>query len=173
MPETTNAVEAQHWKIYCTQGHDHLFKNGLYSLHAVAESYDTLFKATTNGAIIHYGQANHWKSKRCKSHNFQKKNEKSDERPPDTPGKLLPPPERKRKAKKMTGSHDDMDTPLPKKKRKANKDDEDNTDSTSEPIQLPKKKRKANVDDEDNMDSTAGPILPPKKKTKVKKTTEN
>ncbi|KAF8998773.1 hypothetical protein BDQ17DRAFT_1328578 [Cyathus striatus] len=63
-----------------------------------------------------------------------------------------------------------MDALLSKKKRKANKDDEDNMDSASEPIQLPKKKRKAN---EDNTDSIAEPILPPKKKKKVKKTTEN
>ncbi|KAF8988920.1 hypothetical protein BDQ17DRAFT_1257419, partial [Cyathus striatus] len=48
MSETTNAAEAQHWKIYCTQGRDHLFENGLYSLHAVAESYDMLFKASTS-----------------------------------------------------------------------------------------------------------------------------
>jgi hypothetical protein len=45
IPETTNAEEVMHWKLYSATGHDHDFFNGLYSLYAVAVYYGNLYNA--------------------------------------------------------------------------------------------------------------------------------
>ncbi|KAJ3804259.1 hypothetical protein F5876DRAFT_53619 [Lentinula aff. lateritia] len=42
---TTNAQEAQHWKLYSAVGRDHGLLEGLEALHAVAETTVKLFTA--------------------------------------------------------------------------------------------------------------------------------
>ena len=45
IPESTNAEEAMHWKLYAAAGRNHAFFEGLVSLHAVAVYFERLYKA--------------------------------------------------------------------------------------------------------------------------------
>ena len=45
IPDTNNAEEAMHWKLYSAAGKKHLFLNGLNALYAVAVYYARLFNA--------------------------------------------------------------------------------------------------------------------------------
>ncbi|KAF8059495.1 hypothetical protein FPV67DRAFT_1362049, partial [Lyophyllum atratum] len=56
IPETTNAEEAMHWKLYRACGRDHSFMEGLASLYSVADYYERLYHATFKGAPIRHGQ---------------------------------------------------------------------------------------------------------------------
>lgn len=46
MPDTSNAEEAMHWKLYSAVGRDQKLLDGLRGLHAVAAYYHRLFTAT-------------------------------------------------------------------------------------------------------------------------------
>ncbi len=48
MPETTNAEEAMHWKIYKAVGQDHLFMEGMRALLAFLRHYDSLIAVTSS-----------------------------------------------------------------------------------------------------------------------------
>lgn len=45
IPDTTNAEEAMHWKLYAAAGKNHTFFEGLRSLQAVSQHYEQLFQA--------------------------------------------------------------------------------------------------------------------------------
>ena len=45
IPDTTNAEEAMHWKLYSAAGRNHDFFNGLNGLYAVAVYYGNLYNA--------------------------------------------------------------------------------------------------------------------------------
>lgn len=45
IPDSTNAEEAMHWKLYSAAGRDHTFFEGLRSLHAVSLHYERLYIA--------------------------------------------------------------------------------------------------------------------------------
>ncbi|KAJ3831325.1 hypothetical protein F5878DRAFT_520744, partial [Lentinula raphanica] len=97
IPNTTNAQEAQHWKLYSSVGHDHSLLQGLEALHAVSVTIVTLFEANLNGGLIRYGQAEPWKaminligrSKPTRAASSRKSRQKSDGHPPDTKQELL------------------------------------------------------------------------------------
>jgi hypothetical protein len=42
IPETMNAEEAMHWKMYSTAGCDHGFLEGMHSLYAIAQYYQQI-----------------------------------------------------------------------------------------------------------------------------------
>jgi hypothetical protein len=42
IPETTNAEEAMHWKMYSAAGRDHGFLEGMLSLYAIAQYYQRI-----------------------------------------------------------------------------------------------------------------------------------
>ena len=46
IPDTTNAEEAMHWKLYAAAGHNHEFLEGIYALHSVASYYQCLYTAS-------------------------------------------------------------------------------------------------------------------------------
>lgn len=46
MPDTNNAEEAMHWKLYSACGRDHDLLEGLMGLYAVSEYYERMFTAT-------------------------------------------------------------------------------------------------------------------------------
>jgi hypothetical protein len=48
IPDTNNAEEAMHWKLYSAAGKKHLFFNGLNALYAVAIYYARLFNANNS-----------------------------------------------------------------------------------------------------------------------------
>jgi hypothetical protein len=45
IPDTTNAEEAMHWKLYAAAGKNHTFFEGLRSLRAVSQHYEELYQA--------------------------------------------------------------------------------------------------------------------------------
>ena len=45
IPDTTNAEEAMHWKLYAAAGKNHTFFEGLRSLQAVSHHYEQLYEA--------------------------------------------------------------------------------------------------------------------------------
>ena len=45
IPDTTNAEEAMHWKLYAAAGKNHTFFEGLCSLQAVSQHYEQLYQA--------------------------------------------------------------------------------------------------------------------------------
>ena len=45
IPDTTNAEEAMHWKLYAAAGKNHTFFEGLRSLRAVSQHYEQLYHA--------------------------------------------------------------------------------------------------------------------------------
>jgi hypothetical protein len=81
MPDTTNAEEAMHWKLYAAVGRNQSLLDGLYGLYAVAEYYHRLYMGTLSmcslsnflrlvilltfcfaeGVPIRYGQPEPWK----------------------------------------------------------------------------------------------------------------
>jgi hypothetical protein len=118
IPESTNAEEAMHWKLYCAAGKNHNFFEGLRSLHAVAMHYEKLYQArlsewfrnssesimvynnpfVSEGVPIRYGQPERWKkvcdrigrTKPTRAPTAaEKKRSKNDGRPPDTVKQLL------------------------------------------------------------------------------------
>jgi hypothetical protein len=46
IPETTNAEEAMHWKLYSAVGRNHTFLGGLQALYKIAEYYERLVSNT-------------------------------------------------------------------------------------------------------------------------------
>ncbi|KAJ2991697.1 hypothetical protein NUW54_g8123 [Trametes sanguinea] len=62
LPDTTNAEEAMHWKIYAGIGQDQTFLGGLVSLFAFAEHYERLLSGAAVGIPIRYGQPEPWKA---------------------------------------------------------------------------------------------------------------
>jgi hypothetical protein len=42
IPETTNAEEAMHWKMYSAAGHDHEFLEGMQLLYTIAQYYQQI-----------------------------------------------------------------------------------------------------------------------------------
>ncbi|KAJ3773632.1 hypothetical protein FB446DRAFT_787672 [Lentinula raphanica] len=97
IPSTTNAQEAQHWKLYSAVGRDHSLLQGLEALHAVSDTALRLFEANLEGGLIRYGEAEPWKaminligrSKPTRALGNRKSKQKSDGRPPDTKQDLL------------------------------------------------------------------------------------
>ncbi|KAJ6481243.1 hypothetical protein C8R47DRAFT_1322273 [Mycena vitilis] len=98
IPDSTNAEEAFHWKLYCAAGRLHALMEGLYSLFAVAEYYQRLYTGTIEGVPIRYGQAEPWKvisqqigrTKPSRAPDSAgSKRKKNDGRPPDTSAELL------------------------------------------------------------------------------------
>ena len=45
IPDTTNAEEAMHWKLYAAAGKNYTFFEGLRSLQAVSQHYEQLYQA--------------------------------------------------------------------------------------------------------------------------------
>lgn len=43
IPDTTNAEEAMHWRLYCGAGRDHELIQGLYALYSMARYFERLF----------------------------------------------------------------------------------------------------------------------------------
>ncbi|KAJ7024054.1 hypothetical protein C8F04DRAFT_890996, partial [Mycena alexandri] len=115
IPDSTNAEEALHWKLYCAAGRNHGLMEGLHSLFAVAEYYQRLYSGTIGGCLlfarrthadilflvgvpIRHGQAEPWKviaqrigrtkpGRAPDAANSRRK--KNDGRPPDTSAELL------------------------------------------------------------------------------------
>jgi hypothetical protein len=52
MPETTNAEEAMHWKLYSAVGRDLSLMDGLHGLYAVAEYYHQIYTASLRKFLI-------------------------------------------------------------------------------------------------------------------------
>lgn len=52
IPDSTNAEEAMHWKLYCAAGRNHALMEGLHALYAVAHHYQRLYTATLRTFII-------------------------------------------------------------------------------------------------------------------------
>lgn len=48
IPDTNNAEESMHWKLYSACGRDHLFLEGIHSLYSVAAYYEKLYNAATS-----------------------------------------------------------------------------------------------------------------------------
>jgi hypothetical protein len=48
IPDTTNAEEAMHWKLYAAARRKHSFFEGLKALYAIAVYYARLFNATNS-----------------------------------------------------------------------------------------------------------------------------
>ncbi|KAJ7763332.1 hypothetical protein B0H16DRAFT_1254115, partial [Mycena metata] len=99
IPETTNAEEAMHWKLYAAIGRRLPLLPGLKALFKFAEHYQRLFDATLttheDGVKIYYGpDPQRWKRVAARlgytkySRHRTRKVSKSDGRPPDT-GKAL------------------------------------------------------------------------------------
>ena len=59
MPDTTNAEEAIHWKLYCAVGRDQHLIEGLYGLKAVSEYYQRMMTACI-GEISYKLFAQNW-----------------------------------------------------------------------------------------------------------------
>lgn len=47
LPNTTNAEEAMHWKMYSAAGRDHLFMEGLKAMYGVAVYFERMYEAET------------------------------------------------------------------------------------------------------------------------------
>ncbi|KAH7875730.1 uncharacterized protein C8R40DRAFT_1250870 [Lentinula edodes] len=111
IPNTTNAQEAQHWKLYSAVGRDHGLLEGLEALHAVAETTVKLFTANLEGGLIRYGKAEPWKaminligrSKPSRAPSGRSTKQKSDGRPPDTKKDLLS--RTPKKSKELPSTH--------------------------------------------------------------------
>ncbi|KAJ3903467.1 hypothetical protein F5879DRAFT_147757, partial [Lentinula edodes] len=111
IPNTTNAQEAQHWKLYSAVGRDHGLLEGLEALHAVAETTVKLFTANLEGGLIRYGKAEPWKaminligrSKPSRAPGGRSTKQKSDGRPPDTKKDLLS--RTPKKSKELPSTH--------------------------------------------------------------------
>lgn len=52
IPDTTNAEEAMHWKLYSAIGKDHGIMDGLESLWSFAEYYQILMAAQNSRSIL-------------------------------------------------------------------------------------------------------------------------
>ncbi|KAJ7440431.1 hypothetical protein FB451DRAFT_1191601 [Mycena latifolia] len=102
IPDSTNAEEAFHWKLYCAAGRLHALMEGFRALFAVAEYYHRLYTGTIvifqAGVPIRYGQAEPWKvisqvigrtkPGRAPEASSSKRGT-NDGRPPDTSAELL------------------------------------------------------------------------------------
>ncbi|KAJ7190032.1 hypothetical protein GGX14DRAFT_328543, partial [Mycena pura] len=93
IPDTTNAEEAMHWKLYAALGKHFALLDGLKALVAFAEYYRSQFE----GKKLHYGaKREHWKAtarihgrtKFSRTPGTRQNSFKNDGRPPDT-GKAL------------------------------------------------------------------------------------
>ncbi|KAF5323682.1 hypothetical protein D9619_012867 [Psilocybe cf. subviscida] len=95
IPETTNAEEAMHWKLYSGCGRDHDFLSGIKALQAFAEYYDLMFEMESTGAPRRHGKPEAQKErKEFTGHTklpVRRKSgyDKSDSRGYDTSAKLL------------------------------------------------------------------------------------
>ncbi|KAJ6523218.1 hypothetical protein DFH09DRAFT_1047292 [Mycena vulgaris] len=98
IPDSTNAEEAFHWKLYCALGRLHALMEGFRGLFAVAGYYQRLYTGTIAGIPIRYGQAESWKviaqimgrTKPSRAPDASSsKRSKNDGRAPDTSAELL------------------------------------------------------------------------------------
>ncbi|KAJ3925681.1 MAG: hypothetical protein NXY57DRAFT_948889 [Lentinula lateritia] len=105
MPDTTNAEEAMHWRLYTAQGKNHTLFTGLQALHTVAKHFHALYDAILLTFIlgnqrVRYGQPE--PHKRIKERTgtthpgrvpqgFRSTDSRSgnDGRPPDTASELI------------------------------------------------------------------------------------
>ncbi|KAJ7315143.1 hypothetical protein DFH08DRAFT_1040237 [Mycena albidolilacea] len=104
IPDTTNAEEAMHWKLYAAIGRFLPLMDGLRALYKFAGHYQQLSDAATHGIKVFYGtDRQHWKrtteklgyTKYSRHHGAGPSGRKikNDGRPPDT-GKALIGPKR-------------------------------------------------------------------------------
>ncbi len=98
LPDSTNAEEAMHAKIYTAVGRDHSLMHGVRSLLRFIRYYERLLAGALEGTKIRYGQAEPWKqvaklhgrTKLSRAPNRVKQARyKNDGRPPDTAKALL------------------------------------------------------------------------------------
>ncbi|KAJ7711631.1 hypothetical protein B0H16DRAFT_1816471 [Mycena metata] len=97
IPDTTNAEEATHWKLYAVLGKHLALLEGLRALVAFTDHYRVQFEAKRHGIKTHYGtDREHWKrtaqlhgrTKYTRTKAGRPTHTKNDGRPPDT-GKAL------------------------------------------------------------------------------------
>ncbi|KAJ7086352.1 hypothetical protein B0H15DRAFT_782057 [Mycena belliarum] len=91
IPDTTNAQESQHRKIYAAIGKKHQLIPGLKGLHQLAEHYALLAAAASSGVKVRYGIPEDWKYSKGKdglTRRSRRRNRK-DGRPPDTSEELV------------------------------------------------------------------------------------
>ncbi|KAJ6623168.1 hypothetical protein B0H10DRAFT_825258 [Mycena sp. CBHHK59/15] len=97
IPESTNAEEAQHFKIYAAVGKGHSLLGGMECIVKFVEHYELLANGEKHGVLTRYGKQEPWKET---AHAFGRTklnrpatqsgfNGKTDSRPPDTSKSLL------------------------------------------------------------------------------------
>ncbi|KAI0683221.1 hypothetical protein BC835DRAFT_1296586, partial [Cytidiella melzeri] len=96
IPETTNAEEAMHWKLYSAVGRNHTLLEGLQALSKVADYYQRLVSNVLVGNPIRYGRPEPWKATKKTIGRTKPSREpgrqklfKNDGRPPDTLRELV------------------------------------------------------------------------------------
>ncbi|KAF9468215.1 hypothetical protein BDZ94DRAFT_1184677 [Collybia nuda] len=97
IPDTTNAEESMHWKLYSAIGKNHDVMGGLVSLWHFAEHYQLLSVGRISGVKTRYGRPEPWKdiknkigrTKPSRAPEKRHPHGKSDGRPPDTSRQLL------------------------------------------------------------------------------------
>ncbi|KAJ7753231.1 hypothetical protein B0H16DRAFT_1835398 [Mycena metata] len=90
IPNTTNAQESQHFKIYSAIGKKHDLISGLKGLQRLAQYYSHLETAASSGIPIRYGTAEDWKRSGHRSSRKGKgRTPRKDGRPPDTSSELV------------------------------------------------------------------------------------
>ncbi|KAI0683118.1 hypothetical protein BC835DRAFT_1311235 [Cytidiella melzeri] len=114
IPETTNAEEAMHWKLYSAVGRNHTFLEGLQALYKVAEYYQRMVINTRGnysmlgydvsseliilaGNPVRYGKPEPWKAVRerigrtkpSRAPGRRQLKKKNDGQPPDTSRELV------------------------------------------------------------------------------------
>ncbi|KAF8185384.1 hypothetical protein BJ912DRAFT_852761, partial [Pholiota molesta] len=110
LPDTNNAEEAMHWKLYSACGRDHDVFGGLKGLYAVAKYYERMYNsvlsACFSGIRTHYGEKEPWKvladnigrTKNSRAPDpSAKKRKHNDGRAPDTSKEILKKPTKHKK----------------------------------------------------------------------------
>ncbi|EPQ59388.1 hypothetical protein GLOTRDRAFT_70775 [Gloeophyllum trabeum ATCC 11539] len=113
IPDTTNAEESMHWKLYAATGRDHVLLEGIRSLYAFSDHYQRLATANLStypcGVPIRYGSAEPWKlvasrigrTKPTRAPEaYERRRYKNDGRPPDTAKELAETRSKSRKLQK-------------------------------------------------------------------------
>ncbi|KAF9533317.1 hypothetical protein CPB83DRAFT_903260 [Crepidotus variabilis] len=111
IPQTTNAEEAMHWKLYAACGRHHAFFEGFRALWAFCLYYQRQYQAEIKGDPTRYGKPEPWKEKkeiygRTKPSRAPdpatKKRKQNDGRPPDTIKELVKSVPSKKAQKELT-----------------------------------------------------------------------
>jgi hypothetical protein len=125
LPDTNNAEEAMHWKLYSACGRDHDVFGGLKGLYAVAKYYERMYNSVLSacfcynkfgateyptcdlaGIRTHYGEKEPWKvladnigrTKNSRAPDpSAKKRKRNDGRAPDTSKEILKKPTKRKK----------------------------------------------------------------------------